>query len=243
MLGLRKNSEHRGGITACCSLRNTPLGHFVEHVARAQRWQRGSRGRGRGCRNSGAASWRSCAARGVGHMARRSWAQGRIGHGKSSLGKGDDAVGIPGRRGQGAGRPGRRTRARRGLAAMAAGGQGESRGTGVLPGSSAMAAPLGVGQGNCIPAGSGRHSWELGCSSFTGAMDPGSCCSPAARAPSWVGSSRGGSSRPRLKMSSCCRPAAGGGRSGHGGKESCSLLLAWGIQGRRWRLLLRESRA
>jgi hypothetical protein len=60
MLGSRKNSEHRGGITACCSLRNTPLGHFVEHVARAQRWQRGSRGRGRGCRNSGAASWRSC---------------------------------------------------------------------------------------------------------------------------------------------------------------------------------------
>jgi hypothetical protein len=205
MLGLRKNSEHRGGITACCSLRNTPLGHFVEHVARAQRWQRGNRGRGRGCRNSGAAPWRSCAARGVGHMARRSWAQGRIGHGKSSLGKGDAAVGIPGRRGQGAGRPGRRTRARWGLATMAAGGQGESRGTGVLPGSSAMAALPGVGQGNCIPAGSGRHSWELDCSSFTGAMDPGSCCSPAAR----------------------------GGRSGHGGKEPCSLLLAWGVQGRR----------
>jgi hypothetical protein len=161
MLGLRKNSEHRGGITACCSLRNTPLGHFVEHVARAQRWQRGSRGRGRGCRNSGAASWRSCAARGVGHMARRSWAQGRIGHGKSSLGKGDDAVGIPGRRGQGAGRPGRRTRARRGLAAMAAGGQGESRGTGVLPGSSAMAAPLGVGQGNCILQGAGTIAGSL----------------------------------------------------------------------------------
>jgi hypothetical protein len=31
----------------------------------------------------------------------------------------------------------------------AAGGQGESRGAGVLPGSSAMAALLGVGQGNC----------------------------------------------------------------------------------------------
>jgi hypothetical protein len=81
--------------------------------------------------------------------------QGRIGHGKSSLGKGDAAVGIPGRRGQGAGWPGRRTRARQGPTAMAAGGQGESRGTGVLPGSSAMAASAGR---HGKSRGHGRHA-------------------------------------------------------------------------------------
>jgi hypothetical protein len=62
---------------------------------------------------------------------------------------------------QRAGRPGRRTRARRGLVAMAAGGQGESRGTGVLPGSSAMAALLGGGQGNCSLQGASAIAGSL----------------------------------------------------------------------------------
>jgi hypothetical protein len=37
MLGLRKNSKPPAGITACCSLLNTPLGQIAEYVACVQR--------------------------------------------------------------------------------------------------------------------------------------------------------------------------------------------------------------
>jgi hypothetical protein len=40
-----------------------------------------------------------------------------------------------------------------------------------------------VGWGSSAAGFSGRHAWELDCSSFTGAMDPGSCCAMAR--PSW----------------------------------------------------------
>jgi hypothetical protein len=44
----------------------------------------------------------------------------------------------------------------------AAGGQGESRGAGVLPGSSAMAPLLGVGQGNCSLLARDQRRWKMG---------------------------------------------------------------------------------
>jgi hypothetical protein len=40
-----------------------------------------------------------------------------------------------------------------------------------------------AGWGSSAAGFSGRHGWELDCSSFTGAMDPGSCCAMAR--PSW----------------------------------------------------------
>jgi hypothetical protein len=40
-----------------------------------------------------------------------------------------------------------------------------------------------AGWGSSAAGFSGRHGWELDCSSFTGAMDPGNCCAMAR--PSW----------------------------------------------------------
>jgi hypothetical protein len=41
--GVAQHNKYSGGITAHCSLRSTPPRHLVEHLARAQCWQRGSK--------------------------------------------------------------------------------------------------------------------------------------------------------------------------------------------------------
>jgi hypothetical protein len=75
-------------------------------------------------------------------LGERARCRGAARHGERAQGEGGAAVGIPRRRGQGAGRPGRRTRARRGLAAMSAGrAEASTMGTAGAPACSQGARP------------------------------------------------------------------------------------------------------